>query len=116
MEIYEDNLQFALTSTYNQKQTEKTSMNKTAINLGECVTKLKNAYNISINESLYIFKIDKKIEGMKIPKIEYEVYYPLYTPELYQLNLTICTNTKIDISIPISLNDSLEKYDTKSDY
>ena len=116
IEIYEDNLQFALSSTYNQKQAEKASMNKTAINLGECETKLKNAYNISINDSLYIFKIDKKIEGMKIPKIEYEVYYPLYTPELYQLNLTICENTKIDISIPISLNDSLEKYDTKSDY
>ena len=116
LEIYEDNLQFALSSTSNQKLTEKTSMNKTSINLGECETKLKNAYNISINDSLYIFKIDKKIEGMKIPKIEYEVYYPLYTNELYQLNLTICENTKIDISVPINLNDSLDKYDSNSDY
>ena len=70
LEIYESNIQFALTSTYNQKQIEKISMNKTAINLGECETKLKVGYNISSNDSLYIFKIDKKIEGMKIPKIE----------------------------------------------
>ena len=44
-------------------------MNKTAINLVECETKLKVGYNISSNDSLYIFKIYKKIEGMKIPKI-----------------------------------------------
>ena len=53
---------------------------------------------------------------MKIPKIEYEVYYPLYTTELYQLNLSICENTKIDILIPIILNESLDKYDSNSDY
>ena len=91
-------------------------MNKTAINLGECETKLKVGYNISSNDSLYIFKIDKKIEGMKIPKIEYEVYYPLYINELYQLNLSICENIKIDISIPIYLNVTLDKYDSNSNY
>ena len=53
---------------------------------------------------------------MKIPKIEYEIYYPLYTNELYQLNLSFCKNIKIDISIPIILNESLDKYDLNSDY
>ena len=27
---------------------------------------------------------------MKIPKIEYKVYYPLYTDKLIKLNLTEC--------------------------
>ena len=66
LEIYEDNLLFAITSTYNQ-QNENLNINKTTIMLDECEAILKNAYNISINDSLYIFKIDKKIEGMKIP-------------------------------------------------
>ena len=115
IELYEYNLLFTITNTYNQ-QNEKLNINKTTIILDDCETKLKNAYSIPINESLYLFKVDKKIEGMKIPKIEYEVYYPLYTTELFQLNLSICENTKIDISIPIILNESLDKYDSNSDY
>ena len=116
LEIYLDNFLLTITNTFNQNKNEKLNTNKTTINLAECETKLKSFYNISINDSLYIFKFDKKIEGMKIPKIEYEVYYPLYTNELFQLNLSICENTKIDISIPIILNDSLDKYDSNSDY
>ena len=115
LEIYENNLIFTITNTYNQ-QNEKLNINKTTIILDECETKLKKSYNTSINDSLYIFKIDKKIEGMKIPKIEYGIYYPLYSTELYLLDLSLCENLKIDISIPISLNDSLDKYDSNSDY
>ena len=53
---------------------------------------------------------------MKIPKIEYEVYYPLNNTELIILNLSICENSKIDISIPIILDDNLDKYNPKSEY
>ena len=55
---------------------------------------------------------------MKIPKIEYEVYYPLYGNDLIKLNLSICKNMKIDISIPININinDDLNKYNPSSDY
>jgi len=92
------------------------SINKTSINLGECENKLKNVYNISTNNSLYILKIEKKIEGMNIPKIEYEVYYPLLNTNLVQLNFTNCENTNIEISIPIKINDTLDKYNTDSNY
>ena len=71
-EIKEENIIITLTTTLNQKNNE--NINKTTINLGECESKLKWYYNISINDSLYIIKIDIKEEGMKIPKIEYEVY------------------------------------------
>ena len=60
--------------------------------------------------------MDVKEEGMKIPKIEYEVYYPLFGDDLIKLNLTICKNTKIDISIPVAITDDLDKYNTSSDY
>jgi hypothetical protein len=53
---------------------------------------------------------------MKIPKIEYEVYYPLNNDELNILNLSICKDSKIDVSIPIIVEDNLEKYNPKSEY
>ena len=54
---------------------------------------------------------------MKIPKLEYEVYYPLYNSNnLTKLNLTSCQDVKIDISIIVEINDTLDKYNPKSDY
>ena len=54
---------------------------------------------------------------MKIPKIEYEIYYPLYNiNELTKLNLKFCQGTKIDISIPVKIEDQLDKYNSTGDY
>ena len=40
---------------------------------------LKKEYNISLNETLYILQvISEEDKGMKIPKIEYEIFYPFY--------------------------------------
>ena len=114
MEIEEGNIKFILTNTENQKLDENS--NKTSINLGSCEDKLKSFYNISYNDSLYITKIDIKEEGINIPKIEYEVYYPLYDSELIKLNLTVCKDIRIDISIPVHIDKSLDKYNTSSDY
>ena len=114
LEEKKENLLITLTTPKNQMI--NLDKNKTTINLGECENKIKKYYNVSMNDTLFIFKIDKKEEGMKIPKIEYEIYYPLYTDELIKLNLTECKNTNIDISIPVSINDSLDKYNANSDY
>ena len=114
IEIKQDNLVIALTTTETQKNNEY--IKKTVINLGECEYKLKKVYNISINSSLYILKIEIKEEGMRIPKIEYEVYYPLYNKGLIKLNLSYCKETKISLSIPVIINDNIEKYNTSSDY
>ena len=48
--------------------------NVTSINLKECENDLRRYYMI-YNETLYMIKIDKEIIGMKIPKVEYEIYY-----------------------------------------
>ena len=53
---------------------------------------------------------------MKIPKVEYEVYYPLTNNTLTKLNLNSCKNTKIEISIKVKINDLFDKYNPKSDY
>ena len=53
---------------------------------------------------------------MKIPKVEYELYYPLNGSNLYKLNLTLCKNMKIDILIPVSLTDDIDKHNSSSDY
>ena len=114
-EIKEENIIITLTTTLNQKNNE--NINKTTINLGECESKLKWYYNISINDSLYMIKLDKKEEGMKIPKIEYEVYYPFNSSNnLTKLNLSICRNNKIEISIPVIIKESLDKYNISSKY
>ena len=91
--------------------------NVTSVNFGDCINKLKDKYNISKDEeeNLYILKIDIPIEGMKIPKIEYEVYYPLYNQKLIQLDLSVCQDTRINISIPINISlDDLDLFNSSS--
>ena len=104
-----------ISTTENQK-TEK-SKNISTINLGECENKIKDEYNIPRNKSLYILKLDIKQEGSKIPKIEYEVYYPLFNNGLIKLNMTACENSKIDLSIPVEISENnIDKLNASSDY
>ena len=112
--IIDKDKKIILTSTENQKINE--DKNNITMNLGQCENILKNDYNISNNNSLYILQIISEEEGMKIPKVEYEVYYPLNGNNLTKLNLTSCKDTKIEISIKVKINDSLDKYNLKSDY
>ena len=87
----------------------------TTIDLGSCEDKLKEEYNISINDSLYILKIDYFIENKL--KIEYEVYYNFSSNNLTKLNLTVCKGIKIDISIPKDIPiDELDKYNKSSGF
>ena len=53
---------------------------------------------------------------MKIPKIEYEVYYLINKTNLINLNLSFCKNTKIVLSIPAYIVDDIEKHNASSDY
>ncbi len=113
-EIYDQNILVSLTNTNNQKNNQ--NKKKTTIDLGECENILKTYYNISIDSYLYILKMDIKEEGMKIPKIEYEIYYPLDGRNLIKLNLSLCHNKKIDITIPVEITDDISKYNSSSDY
>ena len=61
-------------------------------------------------------KIDIKQVGMKIPKIEYSVFCKLNGSNLVKLNLSVCENSKISLSIPIEISENLDKLNTSSDY
>ena len=106
-----------ITKNSNQKNEINTKSNKTSIDLGDCEVKLKERYNIPKNESLYILKMDVKQEGYNIPKIQYEVYYPLKNDsKLYLLNLSVCKDININIYLPMSLNGSLDRIDPNSNF
>ena len=54
---------------------------------------------------------------MKIPRIEYELYYKINENKLIKLNLSICENIKININIPIIINEKdIDKYNISSRY
>ena len=105
--IYEENLLIILSSTFNQKIHE--DKNNITINLGQCEYILKKEYNITNNDTLYILEYIYEEEGMKIPKVEYEIYYQFYNySNLTKLNLNLCEGTKVEISILVKINDDIE--------
>ena len=55
-------------------------------------------------------------EGMKIPKIEYDVYCKLSGTNLEKLNLSICGDSKLYISVPVTISENLDKLNTSSSY
>ena len=105
-----------VTFTTTQNQRNNANNNISTIDLGECETLLRNSYNISNNETLYIKKIDVKQERMKIPKIEYDIFFKLPGKNLEKLNTSICHDTKISISLPIEINENIDEFNTASGY
>ena len=105
-----------ITFTTSQNQRNNINNNMSTIDLGECETLLRNYYNMSNNETLYMKKIDIVQEGMKATKVEYDVYSKLNGNNLVKLNLTVCGSTKISISIPLIITESLDKLNTSSGY
>ena len=103
---------YTVTSTSNQKNNKNN--NNSIIDLGECENKLKEVYNISLNDSLYILKIDSSFEN--IQKVEYEVYYLFPDNNLKKLDLSFCKNIKVNILMPVKLPvDEIDKYNMSSD-
>ena len=113
--IETDKMKITLTSTDNQKNSNNNN-NMTSIDLGECEDLLRDYYNITKDEKLYMKKIDVFLEGMKIPKIEYEVYAKLNGTKLEKLNKSICEKTKISLNVPIILTENLDKLNSSSGY
>ena len=55
-------------------------------------------------------------EGMKIPKVEYDVYCKLFDSKLVKLNLSVCQDSKISLSIPVEIDGNLDKLNNSSGY
>ena len=110
-----EDMTITLTTTQNQKK-DKNKVNVSTVDLLECETLLRETYNISEKEKIFMKKIDVFQDGMDIQKIEYEVYSKLNGTNLIKLNLSICENTKIDISIPVILTDNIDIHNSSSGY
>ena len=81
------------------------------IDLGECEAKLKQKHKINY---LLILKFDVKLDDNLPTSVEYEVYNP-YTKE--KLDLSICSNEKINIEVPKILDEnSLVLYQNLSSF
>ena len=108
------NVKIILTTTKNLKNNENNNM--TTIDLKECETLIKNAYNISLNESLYMKILGVQQESMKISKTEFDVYSKLNGTNLISLNLSICKDSRISLSVPVDINEDLDKLNSSSAY
>ena len=110
-----EHMTITLTTTQNQKDDKKNG-DVTTIDLGECEKILRETYQIPDDEMIYMKKIDVIQEGMKIPKVEYDVYSKLNGSNLVKLNLSFCENIKVDISIPLTLTEDIDKLNSSSRY
>ena len=108
--------QIKITFTTTQNQKNITNNNMTSLDLGYCETLLREHYNLSNDTILYMKKIDITQNGMKIPKIEFDVYSKISSSKLEKLNLSICQDSKMSLSIPINITENLDKLNTSSDY
>ena len=116
-EILEINkLKIVLTTSSNQKNASNNNNNISSVDLGQCEVLLKKFYNISEEKALYITKLEIIQEGMKIPKIEYCVYYNLNEKKLEKLNIAICKNTNISLILPLEINENLDELNKSSGY
>ena len=104
--------------TFSSLQNQKNNINNntTSIDLDNCENLLRNDYNISINATIYIIKIDIEQEGLQIPKVEYSIYSKLFGTNLIKLNLTSCAKSNILIYLPFKMNENKDKYNKSSGY
>ena len=114
-EIYETQ-KIKVTFTTSKNQKNNLNDNTTSIDLGKCEEELKKFYNLKDNEIIYIRKMDIIQEGMRIPKIEYDVYSKLNGDNLVKLNLSICNKTEIYLYIPIKDIGNLDQLNKSSGY
>ena len=70
--------------------------------LGQCKEKLKERYNLQDDEILLILKLDMFKKDSTIPIVEYEIYNYNNSEKL---NLEVCNDVKINIYVPIQLDN-----------
>ena len=105
-----------ITLTTTKNQINITYDNMTSINLGECEIVLRYIYNISEDKLLYMKKIDVYQKGMKIPKVEFDIYCKLNGTNLVRLDKSFCEKEKISISVPVETNEDNDKLNASGVY
>ena len=78
--------------------------NISSIDLGECEAILKRSYGIPENESLIIMKIDTATKRSITNKVEYKVY----SKSGVKLDLSLCNEAEISLSVPINVPEDID--------
>ena len=111
--IEEENTNYELTTTENVDENAKTS----TLDLSLCEDALREFYSIPKQEPIYILKYDIYIEGKEGPTVRYRVFYPLENSNVLEaLDLTICENLPVIISLPANITGNPDLYDKNSAY
>ena len=115
-DIYEEEkMKVIITTTKNQKKNNNNNM--TMIDLTDCENLLKEKNEISEDELLYIKIIDILEEGMKIPKIVFDIYVKSSSGNnLKKLNLSLCENSKYNLFINSTIEGNIDQFNASSGY
>lgn len=84
------------------------------IDITECENLMKEKGYLNEGQNLIILKYEKITNISNEKKVQYEIYHP---ESKQKMDLSICSNLKIDIYIPSTINESiLYKYNASSEY
>ena len=101
---------FQITSVKNELKALETNFksNLSIIDMKECADLLKSQNGLDSNDDLVILKYENEnsISNGNEKSVQYEVYLPNSN---IKLNLSICSNTKINIYVPVKLNEKTQK-------
>ena len=80
--------------------------NLSVIDLGDCAKKLIQANHLPENTDLIILKLENLSKDKNGKSVQYEVYVP---GTGQKLDLSVCSDTKIEIIYPVVLDDETKK-------
>ena len=109
-----DKAKAILTTTENQKK--NINSDNIIIDLGDCENSLRQTYNLTNDEKIYIKILEIIQEEMLIPKVEYYAHAKLNKKNLTKLSLGDCKDKKITLLIPVNNVDNIDKLNNKSGY
>ena len=97
--ILTENVVFQLSTLEDQKNPDSTN---SIVDLGNCEEILKKQYDIPEEEDLIILKTETMENEVGSRYVQYEIYDPF---SLEKLDLTYCEDVKIEVSIPVKLDN-----------
>ena len=111
--IEENKTNYELTTTDKKENNRITS----SVDLSECEEALRGFYGIPDEDSIYLLKYDIYMEGKQGPTVRYKLYSTLENPNMLEpLDLTVCENLPIVISVPANITGNPDLYNKNSPF
>ena len=111
--LQEEDITYQITTLENQKKIEYENISSISLE-ANCEDLLKKIYEIDIEQSLIIFKVDYYISDALIPIISYKVFHPL---NYSKLDLKYCENLISVNKYPVTVDKTLlYKYLPNNEY